>query len=124
MDDATVLHACRLLHEALCDDLELRRLTVTVERDSGLLTTHTKRGKRESRQWARPIGTGHGLVLRNTNDYRQIGTVTAGVESAMARRKLIYEAMHPETKLGGACRGRPKVRKNDEPIADRFTKDG
>ena len=49
MDDATVLHACRLLHEALCDDLELRRLVVHVERDSVLLTTHTKRGKRESK---------------------------------------------------------------------------
>jgi hypothetical protein len=47
MDDATVLHACRLLHEVLCNDLELGRLTVSVERDSVLLTIHTKRGKRE-----------------------------------------------------------------------------
>ena len=33
MDDAKVLQACRLLHEALCDDLELRRLLVQVDRD-------------------------------------------------------------------------------------------
>jgi hypothetical protein len=44
MDEATVLHACRLLHEALCDDLELGRLTVNVERDCVLLTIHSKRG--------------------------------------------------------------------------------
>jgi hypothetical protein len=49
MDDATVLHACRLLHEALCDDLELRRLTVNVERDCVLLTIHSKRGRPESK---------------------------------------------------------------------------
>jgi hypothetical protein len=49
MDDATVERACRLLHEALCDDLELRRLVVMVERDLVLLTIHPKRGEQESR---------------------------------------------------------------------------
>jgi hypothetical protein len=49
MDEATVLHACRLLHEALYDDLELRRLTVNVERDCVLLTIHSKRGRPESK---------------------------------------------------------------------------
>ena len=47
MDDATVLHACRLLHEALCDDLELRRLVVHVERDRVLMTIHPKHGVQE-----------------------------------------------------------------------------
>jgi hypothetical protein len=47
MDDATVLHACRLLQEALCDDLELRQLTVNVERDRVSLTIHPKRGRQE-----------------------------------------------------------------------------
>lgn len=45
--------------------------------------------------------------------------------SAIARRKAIYEALHPETKLGGAGRARPKqVRQFGEPIpeeAERFT---
>ena len=49
MDDATVLHACRLLHEALCDDLELRQLTVDVKRDRVSLTIHSKRGRQESK---------------------------------------------------------------------------
>ena len=49
MDDATVLHACRLLHEALCDDLELRRLVFHVERDRVSITIHTKRGRQESK---------------------------------------------------------------------------
>ena len=49
MDDATVLQVCRLLHEALCDDLELGRLTVNVERDCVLLTIHSKRRGRESK---------------------------------------------------------------------------
>jgi hypothetical protein len=49
MDDAKVLHACRLLHEALCDDLELRRLVVHVERDRVSITIHTKRGRQESK---------------------------------------------------------------------------
>ena len=49
MDDATVLHACRLLHEALCDDLELRRLVVHVERDRVSMTIHPKRGVQESK---------------------------------------------------------------------------
>jgi hypothetical protein len=49
MDDATVLHACRLLHEALCDDLELRRLTVQVERDRASITIQSKRGRQESK---------------------------------------------------------------------------
>jgi hypothetical protein len=38
MDDAKVSQACRLLHEALCDDLELRRLLVQVDRDRVSLT--------------------------------------------------------------------------------------
>jgi hypothetical protein len=49
MDDAKVQHACRLLHEALCDDLEVRRLVVTVERKSVLLMIHSKLGGQESR---------------------------------------------------------------------------
>jgi hypothetical protein len=47
MDDAKVQHACRLLHEASCDDLELRRLVVHVERDRVSLTIHSKRGGHE-----------------------------------------------------------------------------
>jgi hypothetical protein len=47
MDDATVLHGCRLLQEGLCDDLELRQLTVNVERDRVSLTIHPKRGRQE-----------------------------------------------------------------------------
>jgi hypothetical protein len=49
MDDEKVLQACRLLHEALCDDLELRRLLVEVDRDRVSLTIHQKRGTPESR---------------------------------------------------------------------------
>jgi hypothetical protein len=49
MDDATVLHACRLLHDALFDDLELRQLTVNIERDRVSLTIHSKRGRQESK---------------------------------------------------------------------------
>ena len=48
MDDAKVLQACRLLHEALCDDLELRRLLVQVDRDRVSLTIRSKRGGQES----------------------------------------------------------------------------
>jgi hypothetical protein len=49
MDDATVLHACHLLHEALCDDLELRRFMVHVERDRVSITIHSKRGGQETK---------------------------------------------------------------------------
>jgi hypothetical protein len=49
MDDAKVLQACRLLHEALWDDLELKRLLVQVDRDRVSLTIHSKRGGRESK---------------------------------------------------------------------------
>ena len=55
MDDATVLHACRLLHEALCDDLELRRLVVHVERDRVLMTIHPKHGASNDLECARAI---------------------------------------------------------------------
>ena len=45
-------------------------------------------------------------------------------EIAIARRKAIYEALHPETKLGASGKGRPKVRQVGEakPPAERFTK--
>ena len=49
MDDAKVLQACHLLHEALCDDLELRRLLVQVDRDRVSLRIHSKRGSEESK---------------------------------------------------------------------------
>jgi hypothetical protein len=49
MDDAKVLQACHLLHEALCDDLELRQLLVQVDRDRVSLTIHQKRGTQEKR---------------------------------------------------------------------------
>jgi len=49
MDDAKVLQACRLLHEALCDDLELRRLLVQVDQDRVSLAIHQKRGTQASR---------------------------------------------------------------------------
>jgi hypothetical protein len=39
MKQPTRDRACRLLHEALCDDLELGRLTVHVERDRVSLTS-------------------------------------------------------------------------------------
>ncbi len=43
--------------------------------------------------------------------------------SHMARRKEIYEEMHPEAALGGVGRGQKKVRQNGEPSKpDRFTK--
>jgi hypothetical protein len=41
------LHASRLLQEVLCDDLELRQLTVNVEPDRVSLTIHPKRGRQE-----------------------------------------------------------------------------
>jgi hypothetical protein len=49
MDDTKVLQACRLVHEALCDDLELKRLLIHVEQDRVSLTIHTKRGSQESK---------------------------------------------------------------------------
>ena len=49
MDDAKVLQACRLLHEALYDDLELRRLLVEVDRNRVSITIHQKRGTQEKR---------------------------------------------------------------------------
>jgi hypothetical protein len=49
MKQLTRDRACRLLHEALCDDLELGRLTVHVERDRVSLTIHSKRGRQESK---------------------------------------------------------------------------
>ena len=49
MDDAKVLQACRLLYEALCDDLELRRLLVEVDRDRVSITIHQKRGTQEKK---------------------------------------------------------------------------
>jgi hypothetical protein len=49
MDEAKVLNACRLLHEALYDDLELQRLVVQVERDRVVLTIHPKRGRQQSK---------------------------------------------------------------------------
>jgi hypothetical protein len=49
MDDARVSQACRLLHEALCDNLEPSRLLVQVGRDRVSLTIHQKRGGRESK---------------------------------------------------------------------------
>lgn len=43
---------------------------------------------------------------------------------AIARRKTIYEALHPETVVGATGKGRPKVRHDGEPIdpAERFSK--
>jgi hypothetical protein len=49
MDDAKVLQACRLLHEALYDDLELRRLLIEVDRDRVSITIHHKRGTQEKK---------------------------------------------------------------------------
>jgi hypothetical protein len=49
MDNAKVLQACHLLHEALRDDLELRRLLVQLDRDRVSLTIHQKRGTQEKR---------------------------------------------------------------------------
>ena len=46
MDDA-ILQASRLLHAALCDDLELKRFVVHVERDGVSITIHPKRGVQE-----------------------------------------------------------------------------
>ena len=43
------MQACRLLHEALYDDLELRRLLVEVDRDRVSITIHQKRGTQEKR---------------------------------------------------------------------------
>jgi ParB family transcriptional regulator, chromosome partitioning protein len=40
----------------------------------------------------------------------------------LARRKAIYESMHPETKLG-ANQHEGRVRQNGEPTTERFTKD-
>jgi hypothetical protein len=49
MDDAKVLRACHLLHEAVCDDLELKRLLVQVDRDRVSVTIHQKLGTQASR---------------------------------------------------------------------------
>jgi hypothetical protein len=49
MDNEKALRACRLLHEALSDDLELARLAIHVERGHVLLTVHPKRGRPERR---------------------------------------------------------------------------
>jgi len=46
MENETVFHACRLLHEALSDDLELVRLSVHIELGRVLLTVHPKRPER------------------------------------------------------------------------------
>lgn len=45
-------------------------------------------------------------------------------EIAIARRKAIYEALHPETRLGATGKGRPKVRQVGEAKApvERFSK--
>jgi hypothetical protein len=50
--------------------------------------------------------------------------------SAVARRKAIYETLHPETKQGGVVKdhgrddkGRVRSRQNGDNGADRFTKD-
>jgi hypothetical protein len=48
MDDAKVLRACHLLHEALCDDLELKRLLIQVDRDRVSVTIHQKLGTKAS----------------------------------------------------------------------------
>ena len=54
MDDAKVLHPCRLLHGALCDDLEVRQLVVHVERDHVAITIHPKHGERNANcRWRR-----------------------------------------------------------------------
>lgn len=42
---------------------------------------------------------------------------------AVARRKALYEALHPETIKGATGKGRPKVRQNGEPKTPRFTAD-
>jgi hypothetical protein len=52
-DDAKFLHACRLLHAALCEDLELRRVVVHAERDLVLLTIHPKRGRQQNKSGCR-----------------------------------------------------------------------
>jgi hypothetical protein len=49
MDDAKVLQACRLLHETLYDDLELKRLLVEVDRDRVSITIHHKRGTQQKK---------------------------------------------------------------------------
>jgi hypothetical protein len=49
MDDTKVLQACRLLHEALCDDLELSRLLVYVDQERVSLTIYSKRGSQKSK---------------------------------------------------------------------------
>ena len=49
MHDTKVLEACRLLHEALCDDLELSRLSVNVDRDRVSLTILSKHGSQENK---------------------------------------------------------------------------
>ena len=49
MDDAKVLHACCLLHDALRDDLEVRQFVVHVERDRVSITIDPKHGIKESK---------------------------------------------------------------------------
>jgi hypothetical protein len=63
MDDTTVLHACRMLHQALWDDLELGRLTVNVDRDRVLLAIHPKRGEPESKVLIGDAATGNVSLL-------------------------------------------------------------
>ena len=48
MDDP-VFHACRLLRDASCDNLEVRRFIVHVERDRVSITIYPKHGRQESK---------------------------------------------------------------------------
>jgi hypothetical protein len=63
MDNAKVEHACRLLREALCDDLEMKRFVVDVERDGVSITIHPKRGVLERKVVVREDSTTENVRL-------------------------------------------------------------
>ena len=76
-----VLHACRLLHEALCDDLELRQLTVDVKRDRVSLTIHSKRGRQESK-----VVVGEDSTTENVRCLTSGGSVTSDYRGGQRSR--------------------------------------
>jgi hypothetical protein len=81
MDDATVLRACRLLHEALCGDLELKRFVVHVERDRVSITIQSKRGRQESE-----VVVGEDSTTENVRCLTSGGSVTSDYRGGQRSR--------------------------------------
>ena len=94
MDDAKVLHACRLLHAALCDDLEVRRLLVHVERDRVSITIHPKSPNDRECPSARrvavalPLGQHRVSICARFQQLRQLGDVRSDPPGFIAREQI------------------------------------